>query len=243
MAAEIVIALYFLSRLVPGYAPGDADMAAAVKWYALAALIIGTIAVLPFALGFAAGKPLLQAIAFTLLYLWLTRATAWSGLAKVFSGLGRAWQFDETSKDSSSSNLSDAGVIVLLAGLLAFVVGATYSFEFGRWPVLIWAIVMGRSVVSPLACFSAPATLGSLGRAIYAGSGGQALAICTVIAFVTGIFCAGFLTTICVFIFTGGLIYYLSKVSAGRAGLDADLIGAAIVLTEISTLLISSWLY
>lgn len=243
MLSEFLLALSFLSRLVPGQEADEAEMAAAVKWYPLAGLCIGLVAALPFALGLALGKPLLQGVAFSVFYLWLTRALHWDGLADLFDALGSGKSGDEFYAVLKDSRCGVFGVAALCAAMLLFVVGATYSLEYGRWPVLVWAVLMGRAVISPLACLSKPAQQGGLGRMVYAGSDGLALAMSTALALAAGIVCAGFWATLLVFAVCGGIVWYLCRVGERCGGVSGDYFGAAVVLAELATLLICAWLY
>lgn len=243
MISEFLLALSFLSRLVPGREADESELAASIKWYPLAGLLIGLVAALPFALGLAAGKPLLQGVCFVLFYLWLTRALHWDGLADLFDALGSGRtgeDFYAVLKDSRSGVF---GVIAVCAGLAAFAVGAVYSLEYGRWPVLVWAVVMGRAAVSPLAALSLPPRPGGLGSLVFAGADGPALGIGLGLALLTGIICAGFWAALLVFAACGGIVWHLSRVAARNGGASGDFFGAAVVLTEIATLLICAWLY
>lgn len=243
MAAELLLALSFLSRLAPGAPASEAELAASVKWYPVAGLLIGLLLALPFALGFAAGKPLLQGVLFTCFYLWLTRALHWDGLADLADALGSGKHGDEFVAVMKDSRIGVFGVVAVVAGLMLCAIGAVYALEFGRWPVLVWALVMGRSVVSPLASLAAPAQREGLGRIVYAGASGQALAFSIALPLLTGIICAGFWATLTVIVATGGIIWLVSRVAAREGGLSGDFFGAAIVLTELCTLVLSAWLY
>lgn len=243
MALELVLALSFLSRIAPARVASEAEMAASVKWYPVAGVIIGLILALPFALGLGAGKPLLQGIAFSCFYLWLTRALHWDGLADLFDALGSGRHGEEFSAVMKDSRIGVFGVVAVAAGLLAFSVGAVYTLEFGRWPVLVWAVVMGRSVVCPLAALAAPNEQGSLGRIVHAGSGGVALYFSLALALLCGIICVGFWATLMVVAVVSAIIWQISRVAVRDGGLSGDYFGAAIVLTEICTLIICAWLY
>lgn len=243
MQSQFFLALSFLSRLVPGHEATEHEMAASIKWYPLAGLLMGLVLVLPFALGLAGGKPLLQGVCFTLFYLWLTRALHWDGLADLFDALGSGKHGDGFTAVMKDSRCGVFGVAAVAAGLAAFVIGASYSFEFGYWPVPVFAIVLGRSAVSPLACLASPAVRGGLGRIVYAGSGGQALLLALIVAPLTGFICAGFWATLAVFAAAGAIIWYISRVAGREGGLSGDYFGAAIVMVEIATLLVCAWLY
>lgn len=247
MITELALALSFLSRIALGSCAnkqlGEDEMAAAVKWYPVAGLLIGVILAFPFALGLGAGKPLLQGIAFSCFYLWITRALHWDGLADLFDALGSGKHGEDFVAVMKDSRVGVFGVVAVVAGLMAFTIGAVYSLEFGRWPVLIWAVVMGRSVISPLAALSAPSDRGGLGHIVYAGSSGQALAFSLALGLLVGIICAGFWATLMVFAVIAALLWSISRVSEREGGLSGDYFGAAIVLTEICTLALCAWLY
>lgn len=243
MLSEFLLALSFLSRLVPGHEADEAEMAASVKWYSLAGLLIGLVAALPFALGLALGKPLLQGVAFSVFYLWLTRALHWDGLADLCDALGSGKSGDEFYAVLKDSRCGVFGVLALCGAMLLFVVGATYSLEYGRWPALVWAVVMGRAVICPLACLTKPAQQGGLGRIAHAGSDILSLGLSTALALAAGIVCAGFWATLLVFAACGGIVCCLSRVSARHGGVSGDYFGAAVVLAELATLLICAWLY
>lgn len=243
MVSEFTLALSFLSRLVPGRAADESEISASVRWYPLAGLVIGLVLALPFALGLAAGKPLLQGVLFGIFYLWLTRALHLDGLADLCDALGSGRHSDEFYAVMKDSRSGVFGVAAVAAAFMAISVGAVYSLEFGRWPVLIWAMVMGRSVVSPLAALASPAQQGGLGRTVYAGASGQALAIALGMALLLGIICAGFWATLMVFAASGAIVWYISRIAEREGGISGDFFGAAIVLTEAATLLVCAWLY
>lgn len=236
------IALSFLSRLSSGREVTEAEMAASVKWYPIAGLLIGLVLAFPFALGLAEGKPLLQGILFAAFYIWIIRALHWDGLADLFDALGSGRHGDEFRAVMKDSRIGVFGVVAIVVGLLAFTVGATYSLELGRWPLLVWAIVMGRSVVSLLACIAPPAEGRGLGSIVYEGSDGPAVPLAIGLALLLGFLCAGFLSTLVVFFLSGGILWWLSNIAGREGGISGDYFGAAIVLTEICALLVPAWL-
>lgn len=239
---HFLIALSFLSRLVPGREADETEMAAAVKWYPLAGLLLSLVLALPFALGLAEGKPLLQGILFTAFYIWLIRALHWDGLADLFDALGSGRHGEEFRTVMKDSRIGVFGVVAIVVGLFAFTVGATYSLELGRWPVLVWAIVTGRSVVSLLACIAPPAEERGLGSIVYAGSDGPAVPVAIGLSLLLGFISVGFLSTLVVFLLAGGILWWLSGIAGREGGISGDYFGAAIVLTEICALLVPAWL-
>lgn len=240
--SAFLIALSFLSRLVPGRECDESGLAASVRWYPLAGLVIGFVLALPFALGLAGGKPLLQGILFTAFYLWVTRALHWDGLADLFDALGSGRHGEEFRAVMKDSRVGVFGVVAIVTGLMALTVGATYSLETGRWPLLVWALVMGRSVVAPLSCIAPPAEGTGLGSIVYSGSDGSAVPVAVALPLLLGFICAGFAATLLVFMISGLILWYLSRVAGRENGLSGDYFGAAIVLVEVCALLVPAWL-
>ncbi len=229
---QFLLALSFLSRLAPAREADEFEMAASVKYFPLVGLVLGLIAALPLGLGLAAGKPLLQAVIYLLLSLWLTRALHWDGLADFFDALGSGKHGEEFTRVMKDSRIGVFGAVALAFCLLASLVGATYCLEYGRWTALIWVPLLSRSAILYLARRTTPASRPGLGGMMAAGASLPVLAVATGGSIVLGILLAGWIPTLVSCHLVGFSFAYIHRVAEREGGISGDYYGAAIVMAE-----------
>lgn len=237
MLKSLLLALSFLTRLAPAQEADEAEMAASVKWFPAAGLIAGLVCTLPFAFGLAHGKPLLQAALYLLFSLWVTRALHWDGLADLFDALGSAKRGEDFVSVLKDSRIGVFGCVAVGFALTGMLIGATYCFEAGKWPALIWVPLLSRTVILYLALRSPPAERPGLGNMMAAGVSLQAIGLATAATIILGIICAGWIPTLVSCHLVGFTCAYIHRVAKKNGGISGDYYGATIVMGEVCALL------
>ncbi|MDL2306766.1 adenosylcobinamide-GDP ribazoletransferase [Desulfovibrio sp. OttesenSCG-928-C06] len=236
-ARRTLLALSFLSRLVNGRAATRDDIVGSFIWYPLAGAILGAVAVLPFALGLAEGKPLLQGILYAAFMAWLTRALHWDGWADLFDALGSGRTgegFQEVLKDS---RLGAFGAVGLVFGIGTMAVAAGLCLEQGHWPALLWGVILGRCLVAPLAGTTSAGSWSTLGVLTCEGTGTASIVISTAAAIVSGLLCVGVWHTLAGLVLAGCGVLFLRRIAIREGGINGDFMGCAIIWGELAVLL------
>lgn len=151
-----LLACGFLTRLVPARVATADDMAAAVRWFPLAGLVVGGACWLPFALGLAASHPAIQAWLYVLINLWVTRGLHWDGVADLADAWGSSATGERFWDILKDSRIGAFGVMGLLLGFGGQYIGAHEIFISGRLGVLIAAPIVGRGACVILAALVPP---------------------------------------------------------------------------------------
>lgn len=242
-ARRFLLALSFLSRLAPGMAADEDDIIASFAWYPLAGLALALVATLPFGLGLAEGRPLLQGLLFTAFLAWLTRALHWDGWADLFDALGSNRSGADFYAVLKDSRLGAFGCIGLVLGLGAVCVCSAVCLEKGNWSALAAAVAFGRCLVAPLALSVPPAEQSSLGVLACAGASLSALGASLGLILLGGLACVYLLENldgsqflIILALALCGLLF-LRRVALRNGGMNGDFLGAAIIWGELSVLL------
>ncbi len=237
MLQRLLLALSFLSRLAPARTATEKDLAASVAYYPAAGAILGLVVVAPFFFGLASGSPWVQAWLYVVLNAWLTRALHWDGWADLFDALGSAARGEKFQTILKDSRLGAFGAIGLTLGLGGQVILAAAHFQSGDLLTLLWAPILGRCAVSPLALLAPAAPWSGLGRLACAGANKSALAASGLFAIGGGLMCVnpGDLLPGLLICLAG--IYGLARAARREGGLNGDFFGAAIIWGELSALL------
>ena len=233
----LLLALSFLTRLVPGRMARSEDFAATLPWFPVAGAAVGALVAGPFHLGFLPRSPWLAAWLSLLLSLWLTRGLHWDGWADLCDAWGSQAQgerFWQILKDSRTGAFGAMGLIVGLAGQLILLqyclgwglyLGVGYAFVFGRG-LAVGLMALNRGLARPGlgAAFLPGATPGRVGMAatLTLGAGLGALPLPTL--------AAALLLAIL------GLPE-LTALARRQGGLNGDFLGCAVVWGELSVLL------
>ncbi len=231
-------AMDFLTRLAPARIHDEGTIAASVKYFPVAGMVLGGLLCLPLYLGVLAGRPWVQAWLVACGSLWLTRGLHWDGVADVCDALGAGGgpeRFWEVLKDSRLGAFGGLGLVLGLGGqiillheaLAAGAVGAVaFSFVFGR----------GLCVAVAWSCrsFSRGSGLGSL---TLAGATLPALGAALVLTLATAPVLrplAGLVPALALGL--AGLME-IRTLARRMGGLNGDFLGLAIVWGELSCLL------
>lgn len=236
-ARRFLLALSFLSRLVNGHEATREEVVASFVWYPPAGAVIGLVAAMPFALGFAEGKPLLQGLLYTTFLAWLTRAMHWDGWADLFDALGSGRSGEEFRKILKDSRLGAFGGIALALGLGGMAVCAGICLERGEWPALVWAVILGRCLVGPLAGSTRPGNWSTLGVLSCEGASAVCVAVSVFTALGTGLLCVGLWHLLIGLALAACGVFFLRRVAARVGGINGDFMGAAIIWGELAVLL------
>ena len=231
-----LLALGFLTRLGPAMPATNREMALACAYYPAAGAVLGTVLILPPALGLFAGQPWVQAWLYVLLSAWLTRALHLDGLADLLDALGSGKSgdaFQAVLKDSRMGAFGCAGLILALAGQVTL---AAACLQHGRLAPLLCAPVFGRCLPILLAAVAPPNPKASLGALLAAAPKAPALfiAVAGLGASLfrlapTGAFVAISLAILC--------LWKLRQIALAQNGYNGDFCGAAVVIGETAFLL------
>ena len=244
----LILALSFSSRLPAEklLPPEDLpEFSRAFAWLPLAGLIISLLALVPLALlkeiaADGAGSGWLLAWFYLTLYIWLTRALHWDGLADIADGLGSnksGAAFWRAVKDSKLGAVG--GIALLLAGAGYLVCGQSLIAD-GHMLALAWAAAAGRAFALFIPSFAPHNGKPGLGETLAAANlFGAALAWLCALA-VIGIFLFSLLTLLVTIISGLGVVFCLSRAAQKHGGFNGDFIGAGIVLAELAALLAAS---
>ncbi|SKA74539.1 adenosylcobinamide-GDP ribazoletransferase [Desulfobaculum bizertense] len=138
--------LGFLTRLAPPRMYENHVFAAAMWWFGVVGLILGTLLVTPFAVGVLRGQPWIQAWLLLGGSLTLTRGLHWDGWADLFDGWGSnatGDRFWEIVKDSRNGAF---GVIALIMGLSGQLLLMHQLFAAQAYGFIFFAFIFGRAM-------------------------------------------------------------------------------------------------
>lgn len=232
-----LLALSFLTRLIPGRAASDEDMAASCTYYPVAGLALGLIQTLPLWLGFGSNSVWLGAWLYVCLSVLLTRALHWDGLADVLDALGsgkKGEAFTEVLKDSRLGAFGAIGIAVFFSGQ---VIGTAACLEAGLFGPLVFAPLFGRSLPIFLAGVAPANPNASLGKIVARAP----LRVASVVS-VLALLCGGLLfmplgAFLYCLVMGAATVFFLAAKAGSNCGYNGDFFGAAIICGETTALL------
>lgn len=234
---HVLLACGFLTRLVPARVASAGDMAAAVRWFPLAGLLVGGACWLPFAMGLAAGHPAIQAWCYVMFNLWITRGLHWDGVADLADAWGSSTtgeRFWDILKDSRTGAF---GVMGLVLGLGGQFIGAYELFTAGHTGLIIVAPVVGRGACVILAALVAPGTRSTLGRLTCAGADRVAIVIAIACGVLPLFMTTAPVTALTALALCALVIMALARLARREGGINGDFMGTCIVCCEMAVLL------
>jgi len=229
-------ALALLTRFGPTQPVDDTSSSASVIFYPLVGATIGTLCVLPFWLGLAAGLPWVQAWLYVGANLWITRALHWDGLADLMDAWGSGAQGERFWSILKDSRTGVFGALALIFCLFGALVLAQAHFAAGSFAPLLLAPLVGRSACVALASLGRARNLDSLSAPVIAGARPRIamLSICAALAPVAAwANIQAFLALTAALAFA---LFRLRSLSLRQNGLNGDFLGASVVLAELFTL-------
>lgn len=236
-----LLSLSFLTRLAPARTADNADMSAACLYYPLVGAMLGLLLTAPFYFGFLAGHFWIQAWCYLCLSAWLTRALHLDGVADIFDALGsgkKGHLFQEILKDSRLGAFGATGLFFVMSGQLLCTAGL---LESSRLAPLVFAPVFGRSLPIILACIAPPSPQASLGKLLSSAPKSMCLGLAAICIVFGGLFCLGGIRNFLACGAAGAaVIISLAHIARTNGGYNGDYFGAAIVMGELSVLLVSA---
>lgn len=242
-AADLRVALSFLSRLAPARTETPAAMAASLKAYPAAGLCIGLVALAPVMLGVFHGRPLLQAVLTVALAALVTRGLHWDGLSDLADAWGsgaRGERFWEVMKDSRAGAF---GVMGCCLAMLLQVAALSEALGNGATGGALFGFVLGRFLAVALAHFAGRGGNGmvrsGLGRFCLEGASAGP----TLFALLQTVLAGLLLCPAPVILWSGALsfvgVWGLLRLGRSRGGVNGDFLGSVVIWGE--TVVWLSW--
>lgn len=237
MLSNFILALSFLTRMVPARPADDRSIAGTLPWFCPVGLILGMVMIIPGLLGIAQGYPFVQAWIIVGLGFFLTRGLHWDGWADVWDAWGsqaRGDRFWAVVKDSHAGAFGVAGLVLGLGGQI-LIMGEV--IKQGQWEVIVWAVVLGRFGAAALAWHGRAYPRPGLGEAFLAGAGTKAVSfnLAVLMAFAV-FFIPLYMTAISLVLLVSGILF-LYRLGRKNNGINGDFLGSAIIWGEISALM------
>lgn len=226
--------LGFLTRLAPARVISEEDMNRCMAYMPLVGLVLGTVIVLPFALGLFSASPWAQAWLMVGLNIYLTRGLHFDGLGDVCDAVtthadpDRFWV---VIKDSRAGAFGVIGLIMTIGGeILLF----HEMIAAGKITAVIWAFILGRAACVALGYRIRHLTRPGLGKLYIDGATLPVSLMAGAVTLATGFFLAGPITTVC-----GMLIAFLALIPLHRLaehvrGANGDFLGCSVLLGELA---------
>ena len=231
-----MLATSFLTCLAPARAASGADMAKAVRWYPLVGLLVGSVCVLPPALGIGAGHPFVQAWLYVLVNLMVTRGLHWDGISDFMDAWGSSATGEKFWNILKDSRIGAFGVMGIVLGMTGQLFAAASLLQGSDFTALIAAPIVGRSACIVLAALVPPGERSTLGRLTHAGADrvtvGMALGMGTCALLLSG----GIGTLLFAVAGCSGAVFWLASLGKREQGLNGDFLGSGIVICETITL-------
>lgn len=234
---HLSLACGFLTRLVPARPASDADMAAAVRWFPAAGLLVGIVCWAPFAAGFGRGTPGIQAWAYVLLNFWVTRGLHWDGISDLADAWGSCATGDRFWTILKDSRIGAFGVMGIVIGMGGHYAGAHALLDSDRLGLLVAVPIVGRAACVALAAIVPPGERSTLGRLTCAGADGTAIVFALAASTIALLLAAGPVTLAWAAVACGGVVLGLARLARREGGINGDFMGACIVLCELAVLL------
>ena len=232
---NFLAALTLLTRLGPAHPPDSARIRASVLWYPAVGALIGLLCLLPYLAGLARDLPWVQAWLYIGVSLWLTRALHWDGLADLADALGSGADGEAFRRILKDSRTGVFGALTLCFCLLGTLIAAHAHFAAQNIAPLFLAPLNGRCMCVLLAASGTSYSPDSIAAPVIAGARArEALAS-------GGILLASLLLGAkSLLLLTALGLAFLRFHSLGRrrGGLSGDFLGAAVVSTELLTLIV-----
>ncbi|EPR43925.1 Cobalamin synthase [Desulfovibrio sp. X2] len=234
LARDLRVALAFLSRLAPARAETAEALAASLKVYPLAGLVVGAAALLPARLGLFALHPALLAVCTVALSIWVTRGLHWDGLSDVADAWGsgaRGERFWEIMKDSRCGAFAVMGCVLAMLAQAAALAGLLGARALG--PAL-FGFVLGRFLAVGLAHVGRGLKRPGLGGLVLSGAGTGPLLFAAGQTLVLGLWLCPPAVLGAAFGLAALGAAMLRRLAGRQGGLNGDFLGSAVIWGELS---------
>lgn len=226
--------LGFLTRLAPARVIPEEEMNKCMAYMPLVGLVLGTVIVLPFALGLFGSSPWVQAWLMVILSIYLTRGLHLDGLSDVCDAVTTHADPDKfwvVIKDSRSGAFGVIGLVMALGGqVLLF----HEMINAQSYTSVIWAFILGRSACVWLGFYVRHLTRPGLGKLYIDGATLGVALTAAITTFIIGIVLAGFVATISSTLIATATLYPLYRLAVHVNGANGDFLGCSVILGEIS---------
>jgi len=233
----LVLALSFLTRLVPAKPADRKSLAGSLSWFCPAGLILGLIMILPGVLGLARGYPFVQAWMVVGIGFYLTRGLHWDGWADVWDGWASQAKKDKFWVVVKDSNVGAFGVIGLILGLGGQLVLIGEAIRAAEWAIIVWAVILGRFGAVALAWCGRGYPRPGLGSAFLDGAGPVALLNNFLVLLVFAAFFIPVYQALISLVLLSLGVFFLFTLGRRNNGINGDFLGSAVIWGELSGLL------
>lgn len=239
----------FLSRLASPRIYPDEIMSRSVSWYPVVGALLGGLAIVPvciwpfFAPFFFESWVWPAAWTYVLTLVWLTRALHWDGFADLADALGSGAHGDAFRAVLKDSRIGVFGCMALILGVGGQIILAASCLEQRSLGVFIWAPVLGRALVIPLARYAPQFPGGGLGRLIRPGAMRPASLAVLAVACCAGTLLVGVESCLLGLALGCAMVVALCSIGRKEGGVSGDYFGAVIIAGELSAFLASALLH
>ena len=226
--------LGFLTRLAPARVIPEEEMNRCMAYMPVIGLVLGTVVVLPFALGLFSSSPWVQAWLMVALSVYLTRGLHFDGMADICDGVtthadpDRFW---EVIKDSRSGAFGVIGLVMALCGQIILFHEIIVA---GSYTAILWAFILGRAACVWLGFYVRHLTRAGLGKLYIDGATLGVALTAAVTTFALGIFLAGPIATIAATLIATAALYPLYRLAMHVGGANGDFLGCSVLLGELA---------
>lgn len=233
---DFCTALGFLTRLGPARLVDHNAISGCMRWLPVVGAILGLLLVAPFWwLGLFAGRPLVQAWILVCLNLYLTRGLHFDGLADIADGCASHTETERFWAIVKDSRIGAFGALALVLTVAGQLVLFSELLEARAFAPLAWCFVLGRGAAVVLGFIVRSLARPGLGQKFMSGATFSSTLFAVLFTVLTGLLLTTPLTMLlCVGLVVVALVplYYLIYTVEGVNG---DFLGAAIVISEITT--------
>lgn len=235
--AGLLLALSFLTRLVPGREARPEQFAATLPWFPAVGAILGALLAGPFWLGLLPRSPWIAAWLALLGNLWLTRGLHWDGWADLCDAWGSraaGERFWTVLKDSRTGAF---GAMGLFAGMTGQLLLLHHCLGWGLYAAVGYSFVFGRGLAVGLMALNRDRARPGLGAAFLAGATPARLGAAAALTLAPGLWAMP-APSLAAALLLGILgLSELTALARQHGGLNGDFLGCAIVWGELSVLL------
>lgn len=233
----LLLALSFLTRLVPGREARPGQFAATLPWFPVVGAALGALLAGPFALDLLPRTPWVAAWLVLLGNLWLTRGLHWDGWADLCDAWGSRATGERFWRILKDSRTGAFGAMGLFAGMSGQLLLLHHCLGWGRYAVVGYSFVFGRGLAVGLMALNRTRTRPGLAAAFLPGATPLRLAAASALTLGMGLWAMP-APSLAAALLLGILgLSELSVLARRHGGLNGDFLGCAIVWGELSVLL------
>jgi len=234
---RFLLALGFLTRLARARMAEEKEFSLLWPYFPLAGLVLGSVLVIPFALGFLQGYAWVQAWLLLGGSLFLTRGLHWDGWADLWDGWGSGTEGERFWTVLKDSHIGAFGVMGLVMGLVGQIFLFRTALASEAWKALVFVFILGRGSAVVLACRTRSLARPGLGLPFIQGATTTAVLVTLGQILLAGVFFLPLpvlaLSLAVDVLGLAGLVFLAHK----KQGVNGDFLGAAIVWGETAGLL------